>query len=329
MKNINLPQRFSWKASGPLVFPVSDSRHSIISIKDPSIVRAEGQWHLFATTADKAGTWNMVYLSFSNWPQAASTKPIYLDCNPYLRGYHCAPQVFYFSPHKKWYMVFQSGQPQYSTSDGVDKPEAWTLPADFFHSVIDNAVSEVWLDFWVICDRKNAYLFFTGDNGCFYRSQTKIDNFPDGMSRPVVAIQAANSADLYEGGATYRLKGMDQYLTLIEAIGPEGRRYYKSFIADTLDGQWRAMADSWENPFAGMNNVHFEDGVEPWTQDFSHGELIRDGYDETLTIDPEHLKFLFQGRDPLSDGMTYSQLPYRLGLLQMEKSVKTGPWYNG
>jgi hypothetical protein len=44
--------------------------------------------------------------------------------------------------------------------------------------------------------------------------------------------------------------------------------------------------------------------------------LIRDGYDETLTIDACNLQLLYQGRDPASDGVSHSQLPYRLGLLR-------------
>ena len=98
-------------------------------------------------------------------------------------------------------------------------------------------------------------------------------------------------------------------------MGPS--RYYRAYISDRLDGEWTPIpgADTYEEPFAGINNVTFEDGVEPWTSDISHGELIRDGYDETLTIDPENLQMLFQGRDPDSGGQ-YHELPYRLGTLE-------------
>jgi hypothetical protein len=57
------------------------------------------------------------------------------------------------------------------------------------------------------------------------------------------------------------------------------------------------------------------------TRDFSHGELIRDGYDETLTIDPSNLQILYQGRDPESRGQ-YHPLPYQLGLLKLDDSAK-------
>ena len=62
------------------------------------------------------------------------------------------------------------------------------------------------------------------------------------------------------------------------------------------------------NMFAGYH------GVAPWTRDISHGELLRDGYDETMILDLNNLRFLFQGRDPAIN-TRYHLLPYRLGLL--------------
>jgi hypothetical protein len=67
--------------------------------------------------------------------------------------------------------------------------------------------------------------------------------------------------------------------------------------------------------------VTFENGVEPWTRDISHGELLRDGYNETPTIDLDNLRFLYQGRDPEINAR-YDQLPYRLGLLTLNRSDK-------
>ena len=87
----------------------------------------------------------------------------------------------------------------------------------------------------------------------------------------------------------------------------------------------------WKVPihFAGINNVTFEDGVTPWTREISHGEMLRDGYDEKMIIDPENLQFLFQGNDTTATqsggrggrggGGGYNSLPYRLGLLTAEK----------
>ena len=82
-----------------------------------------------------------------------------------------------------------------------------------------------------------------------------------------------------------------------------------------------ASADSWQTPFAGINNVAFADGVEPWTRYISHGELPRDGYNETPTIDLNNLRFLYRGRDPAVN-TRYHLLPYRLGLLMVDGSSK-------
>ena len=59
---------------------------------------------------------------------------------------------------------------------------------------------------------------------------------------------------------TYKLKGIGKYLTLVEAIGPA--RYYRAWIADSLNGEWNPIPDatSWEQPFAGIYNVAFADG---------------------------------------------------------------------
>ena len=305
-----------WQASGPLIEPVSDESHQIVSVKDPTIVHYQGLWHVYATVySTSANTWTMAYLNFKDWSEAPAARLTYIDVNPGLRGYHCAPHLFYFSPHKKWYLVFQSQQPQYCTTDDLSKPDTWTAPQNFFEQMPGGA-PQLPIDYHVICDDTHAYLFFTGDDGRFYRSRTKIGDFPHGMSDPEVAINDDRN-QLFEGSMTYKIRGSDAYLTIIEALSPA--RYYRAWIAEDLNGEWTPLAgaDSWGSPFAGINNVTFDDGVEPWTRDISHGELLRDNFDETPTIDPQNLRFLFQGRDPASGG-PYQLLPYRLGLLTQQ-----------
>jgi hypothetical protein len=259
----------------------------------------------------------MVYLNFKDWSEASKAKLTYIDVNPDLRGYHCAPHLLYFTPHKKWYLIFQSQQPQYCTTDDISKPETWTAPKNFFDKLPTNT-PKLPIDYHMICDDTHAYLFFTGDDGRFYRSRTKIEDFPKGMGDVEIAIQD-NRNNLFEGSMTYKIKGTESYMTIIEALSPA--RYYRAWISNDLNGQWTPVpgADSWEKPFAGINNVTFEDGVEPWTRDISHGELLRDGFDETPTIDLKDLRLLYQGRDPKINGR-YEMLPYRLGLLTLESS---------
>jgi len=306
-----------WKSSGVLINPVSDATHHLVSVKDPTIVRYDNQWLIYATTANTNGHWSMAYFSFADWADATNAKPFYLDNNPNLRGYHCAPQIFFFRPQKKWYLIYQSQPPQYSTADDPSKPETWTKPQSFFATKPPGS-AKLWIDFWVICDDTYAYLFSSGDDGHLYRSRTKIEDFPHGMSNPEIAIQGPRF-DAFEGGMTYKVKGTGKYLTLIEAAGPA--RYYRAWTADRLDGEWTSLPDAntFEKPFAGINNVTFEDGVTPWTRDISHGEMIRDGYDETPTIDPDNLQLLYQGRDPAIE-TSYALLPYKLGLLKLDRS---------
>jgi len=309
-----LPGPFSWSSTAPLISAQPDATHpNILAVKDPSVVFYNNLWHVYATTSDGTN-WSMEYINFPTWDQAASAVPYYMDQTPGFSGYHCAPEVFFFTPQNQWYLIFQSPQPQYSTAADLSQPSTWTAPQNFFASQPANVPN--WIDFWVICDSANCYLFFSGDDGNFWRSQTTIQNFPNGFSTPVLLMQGANAFDLFEASNTYYMKGLNQYLTLNEAIDSVGRRYFRAFIADTLDGDWTPIptATTSAEPFAGIANVAFASGVTPWTVDISHGEMIRAGYDETLTIDSSSgLQYLYQGTS--QHPSSYIDIPWQLGLL--------------
>jgi endo-1,4-beta-xylanase len=46
-----------------------------------------------------------------------------------------------------------------------------------------------------------------------------------------------------------------------------------------------------------------------------HGEMIRDGHDQQLTVDTCRLQYLYQGLDPGMATLPYNSLAWRLGLL--------------
>jgi hypothetical protein len=308
-----LAGRFRWRVSPPLVCPVDRPADQPYSVKDPSIVRYKGRWHLFCTIRSRKRSHQIEYLSFTDWKDANAAKRHVLRLND---GYFCAPQVFHFTPHGKWHMICQvvdesrkpALQPAFSTTEDIADPDSWTKPVLLFAEHPDNVT--MWIDFWVICDATRAHLFFTSLDGKMWRSETSLADFPGGWSRPSVVI----TGDIFEASHTYSLKGLNKFLTVVEAQAG-GRRYYKAYIADTLDGDWRPLSTTLEKPFAGPTNS--ADAAEHWTDSFSHGELIRDGFDHRLTADPANLRFLFQGvTDERKAGKKYGEIPWWLGLLE-------------
>ena len=305
---------FRWTSSAPLVSPVTRANDPCYSVKDPSIVRFGGQWHLFSTIRSAKRTHQIEYVAFADWKDANAAPRHLLTVT---NGYFCAPQVFWFEPHAKWYMIYQASdkarkvglQPVFSTSKNIAEPQSWSPPAFLYPAHPGNV--EAWIDFWVICDDTRAHLFFTSNNGKFWRAETRLADFPLGWSRPEVVLLA----DIFEASHTYHLKGRNQFLTIIEAIGEKGRRYYKAYMADRLDGDWKPLAATAEKPFASPRNVSFSGAA--WTDSFSHGEMLRTGTDQRMDIDPENLVFLYQGvSDARRAGKPYGEIPWELGLLR-------------
>lgn len=308
--------RFAWKASQPLIVPDLQADPPQTSIKDPTVVYHNGRWHLFCTVrfaTDRPV--DMVHISFADWKDANRAPRHILNLHD---QYHCAPQVFYFRPHKKWYLIYQMADknhqppfgPAFSTTTDLGDPKSWSKPKFMF----DNPPEKPkWLDFWVICDDAKAHLFYTSLDGRMWRSESRLADFPHGWSKPELAIQA----DIFEASHTYKLQGLDKYVTIVEAQG-DARRYYKAYLADRLEGPWKPLADSREKPFAGNANVTVEGD---WTTNISHGEFLRAGIDERLEVDPSNLRLLFQGasdREYRASG-GYGKIPWKLGLLELAK----------
>lgn len=316
---------FRWRTGPPLQAPVERPEDHCYSVKDPTVVRHDGRWHLFTTIRSEKRTHQIEYTSFADWSEASTAKRSILQIHP---GYFCAPQVFWFSPHRRWYLIHQASdpsrpvelQPAFATTETLGNPVTWSPPRFLFDK--HPASVKGWIDFWVICDDTKAHLFFTSNNGMMWRAETRLEQFPSGWSEPTLVLKD----DIFEASHTYRLGKDGGYLTLIEAEA-RSRRYYKAYRADRLDGVWKPLAGTLEKPFASSGNVRFTAGAR-WAESISHGELLRIGVDEHLEIDPDPLKwrFLFQGAlDQDMAGRPYGQIPWRLGVLEWDAETSGDP----
>jgi hypothetical protein len=303
----------AWEYSRPLITPEKRRDDPSHAQKDPTIVYHDGKWHVFMT-AKLPGRSAIEYCSFDDWENANESQRTILKVS--TSDYYCAPQVFFFAPHDQWYLIYQMGVPgqdkmwvAYSTTSDINRPDSWTAARALLDGGANDPRQVGGLDYWIICDDERAYLFYTSLDGRMWRLSTKLNDFPKGFDRCEVAL----AADIYEASHTYRLKGLNKYLTVIEE---DGRRYYKAYVADRLDGAWTPIADTAARPFAGWNNIRPAEGVAPWTDNISHGELIRDGVDQTLTVDPNNLRFVFQGMlDRDKAGKSYGEFRWRIGML--------------
>ncbi|RGA04241.1 arabinofuranosidase [Microbispora triticiradicis] len=153
-----------------------------------------------------------------------------------------------------------------------------------------------------------------GGTAFSYRTSSDPTN-PNGWS----AQQTLSTASISGSGTgpidqTLIGDGQNMYLFFAGDNGKIWGRYFRSFTADSLSGSWTPNAATESNPFAGKAN-----SGATWTNDISHGDLVRNNPDQTKTVDPCNLQLLYQGRSPSSDGVDYGLLPYRPGLLTLQR----------
>ena len=289
----------TWRVDAPILFRAQAEPYDHYAVKDPSIVFSGGRYHMFYTGANASGGWQMLYSSASTLEGFRTAPHVYLS--RIGESYFAAPEVFFFEPHGRWYLIYQDGRfgAAYATTTNVADPNSWSGPQSLGIS------GNLGWDYYVICDSSTCYMYNSPSDGSrrIFVRRTPVGNFPTGWSAPTVAL-----TDTFEGVNVYRSLADGQYYLVVEDY--LDNRYYELWQSSSAGGPWTRVAERW----AWRGNLVYN--ASQWTTSVSHGEFIRAGVNQRLEInDINRVDFLIQGTTQLSC-CPYQQIPWDLGIIR-------------
>ena len=299
------PGKNTWTIGDPILRPGPAGSFDEVAVKDPSIVLFEGNWHLFYTARSRT-EYTTGYVSAQTLDGLQSAPRHELKTIRGKSRYGCAPQVLYYEPQAKWYLIFQNRdanyQPVYSTTATISKPESWSKSTP----LIRKDARAKWIDFWVICDDTRAFLFYTQAHRELVVRTTSLADFPNGWGESKKAFE-----DIHEAVHIYKVRGGNEYHMIYE-LNKQGIRSFGLASAGSLAGPWTKISDD----YASGDQLTYAGSTEAWTDMVSHGEVIRTGYNHRMEYNPADCRWLVQGILKKDTNVAYPSLPWKLGIMK-------------
>ena len=309
--SVQQSKKLNWEIGDYIFSPGPTGAFDEIAVKDPSIVFYENKWHIFYTARSKNEyiTGYVTAKDFKNL-NAVSRKEL-----KQIRGktrYGCAPQVFYFEPQQKWYLVFQNRdanyQAAYSTTVNISEPDSWSSA----QNLITKDTPKKWIDFWIIAEEQKVYLFYTeAHNGVMVRS-TSFEKFPNDWGKSKQVFD-----NVHEAVHIYKVADKQEFHMIYE-LNNDGIRSFGLAKANHLEGPWLKVTDK----YATGDQLRWTDGCIPWTEMISHGEVIRSGFNQYMEYQPANCRWLIQGLMKKDLNVKYELLPWKLGIIQQIETSK-------
>ncbi len=298
----NTTVRNRWRLCHPVLEPGPKGSFDETAVKDPSVVFFENRWHIFYTARGR-NEYTTGYVAADSWEKLADAPRFELDGVRGSSRYGCAPQIFFFRPQNRWYLIFQTTdenyQPMFVTTETLSDPQSWNTASNLLKKDTDDK----WIDFWVLCDDASAYLYYTQEHDAVMVRQTALQDFPFGWGEATTVFHG-----VHEAVHVYKVQDQSVFHLIYERN--TGERSFGLAFAPTPLGPWM----KWDEHYAtGTQLVG-----ESWSEVVSHGEAVRTGYDERLEYEPTDVTWLIQGLKHSEYVEPYPEMSWKLGIIVSE-----------